>query len=191
MGGVEPTNLKIILARLAFYFYGESVYKEFAECLPLIGDERVLDFECCMGAVAYYVAKRLPLGQLTCESVSRRWLTACFKTLRRYCNVSFLQCKPEFPVLDEESFDLVYCHCVLHDISINDMEHVIYALVKCLKVNGIFIFREPLDGMKKLTMVKNLVIRSGMSLKDSRITDIPLIGNTLESTYIKNEGRTY
>ena len=66
----EPSRLEILLTRLAFYFYGKSVYRSFADRLPLKGGERVLDFGCGMGTVAYYVAKRLPLGHLICLDIS-------------------------------------------------------------------------------------------------------------------------
>lgn len=57
-----PTHLEIFLTRLAFFFCGRSVYKAFANCLPLNGGEQVLDFGSGMGTVAYYAAKRLPRG---------------------------------------------------------------------------------------------------------------------------------
>ena len=59
------------------------------------------------------------------------------------------------------------------------------ALVKSIKPGGVFIFREPLKEAEKLRIVKSLAEKSGLHLKDSRITDIPLMGNALESIYEK------
>lgn len=179
----EPVRLEIFLTKLAFLFWGKSVYKAFADWLPLAGDEQVLDFGCGMGTVAYYAAKRLTRGNLTCLDVSQRWLKACRKTLRKYENVTFLHA--DAPALAEKSFDVVYCHFVLHDIADSEMETVITALAESLKSGGHLIFREPLYEAKKITMIKELISRSQLILKGSRITDVPLMGNVLESIYIK------
>jgi len=180
----EPTCLDIFLTRLAFFIYGKAVYQSFAERLPLEGWERVLDFGCGMGTVAYYAAKKLPYGQLTCLDVSRRWLDACRKTLRSYGNILYLH--GGYPLLASESFDVAYCHFVLHDIAESELERVIPALANTLKPGGILIFREPLREIKKICVIKLLMEQNRLFLKDSRITDIPMMGNALESVYIKS-----
>ncbi|NLU51757.1 MAG: class I SAM-dependent methyltransferase [Clostridiaceae bacterium] len=179
----EPSGLEIFLTHLAFKFCGKSVYNSFADRLPLKGRERVLDFGCGMGTVAYYTVQKLPYGHLTCLDISRRWLNSCRKTLRGYKNINYLLC--EFPELEDESFDVIYCHFVLHDISESDLEKVIPALIKALKAKGIFAFREPLNETCKLNAIKHLLEKNRLFLKNSRITDIPIMGNALESLYIK------
>ena len=179
----EPKRLEVLLTRMAFLFCGKSVYKAFAECLPLGGSERVLDFGCGMGTVAYYAAKKLPRGHLTCLDISERWLNACRKTLRGYGNIAFL--RSDAPTLAENGFDLIYCHFVLHEISQSDLEKVIPALGEALKSGGALVFREPLNEAEQLNVIKRLTEQHGLSLKGSRITDVPLMGNALESIYIK------
>jgi len=179
----EPARLEIFLTKLAFLLYGESVYRSFADRLPLDGGERVLDFGCGLGTVAYYAAKKLPYGHLTCLDISGRWLNACRKTLRGFGNVAFRQA--ETPVFAKESFDVVYCHFVLHDIPENELNGVISALAESLKLGGVLVFREPLNERHKLNVVKRLLEQNWLFHKDSRITDIPLLGNALESVYIK------
>lgn len=179
----EPARLELLLARLAFLLYGKSVYKAFADRLPLNGGERVLDFGCGRGTVAYYVAKKLPQGYLTCLDISERWLNACRKTLRKYGNVAFLH--SEAPALPKDSFDVAYCHFVLHDISEIELEKAIPALAESLKSGGTLVFREPLQEREKLSLIKRLTEQNGLSLKESRITDIPMMGNALESMYLK------
>ena len=49
----EPSLLEITMTRIAFLLYGKSIYRTFADRLPLKGEERVLDFGCRMGTVAY------------------------------------------------------------------------------------------------------------------------------------------
>lgn len=179
----EPTRLEIFLIRFAFIICGKSVYRAFADRLPLDGGEQVLDFGCGMGTVAYYVAKKLPRGHLTCLDISERWLNACRKTLRGYRNISFLLWEP--PLLTDESFDVAYCHFVLHDISESELARVIPALARTLKPGGVFVFREPFNETKKISLIKRLVEQNRLVPKDSRITDIPMIGNALECVYIK------
>ncbi len=181
----EASVWELLLSRLAFLFYGKAVYKEFAHRLPLSGKERVLDFCCGMGTVAYYVAKRLPHGHLTCADISQRWLSVCRKTLRRCDNITFLPCQPQIRVLTSESYDLVYCHFVLHDIPDDELFHVIPMLSDSLKSGGMLAFRDPLGETEKLKLIKRLVAQQGLSLKDSRVTDIPYMGTALESIYIK------
>lgn len=179
----EPTRLEMFLTKLAFLLCGKSVYQAFADRLPLKGWEQVLDFGCGMGAVAYYAARRLPHGHLTCLDISERWVNACRKTLRGYSNISFLLC--ESPQLASESFDVVYCHFVLHDISERELERVIPALAKSLKLGGVLVFREPFNETRKIGLIKRLVEQNSLIPKESRITDIPVMGNALECVYIK------
>lgn len=173
------------MTRLAFFLYGNRVYKEFADRLPLDGSEQVLDFGCGMGTVAHTVAKRLPRGHLTCMDVSTRWLRACHRTLRPYKNVSFLRSNAASLTLTEDSFDVVYCHFVLHDITQEELERGIPVLTTSLKSGGVLVIREPLDEREKWSLIKRLARQHGLLLKNSRITDVPLLGNALESTYIK------
>ena len=181
----EPSVWELMLTRLTFLFYGKAVYKDFAYRLPLSGKERVLDFGCGMGTVAYYAAKRLPYGQITCADISQRWLSACRKTLRHCDNIIFLTCQAQTRELTNESYDLVYCHFVLQDIPNDDLSHIIPMLSGSLKSGGMLVFREPLGETEKLNLIKHLVVQQGLFLKDSRITDIPYIGTALESIYIK------
>lgn len=180
----EPTYLEIFLAKLVFIFYGRFIYQSFADSLPLDGGEQVLDFGCGMGTVAYHVAKKLPNGKLTCLDISEQWLKVCRKTLRRFRNIIFL--KWELQVLESECYDVVYCHFVLHDIQDCELEKVITLLARSLKSGGTLVFREPLSNTKKIKVIRRLIERNALFLKNSRITDIPVVGNTLESVYVKN-----
>ncbi|NLT57923.1 MAG: class I SAM-dependent methyltransferase [Clostridiales bacterium] len=179
----EPPRLALLLTRLAFIFCGGSVYRAFADRLPLGGGEQVLDFGCGMGTVAYYAAKKLPQGHLSCLDISERWLCACRKTLRNDKNITFLHA--EAPALPQAHFDVIYCHFVLHDIPDRELERVMPALVSALRSGGRLIFREPLDEAEKLGLIKGLAAQGGLSLQDSRVTDVPLMGNALESIYFK------
>jgi hypothetical protein len=62
---------------------------------------------------------------------------------------------------------------------------VVPALAKSLKSGGALVFREPLNEAEKLDFIKRLMLQNELSLRDSRIIDVPLMGNALESVYIK------
>ncbi len=178
----KPARIEIFMTRLAFCLYGKSVYKTFADRLPLKGGENALDFGCGMGTVAYYAAKKLSSGHLTCLDISERWLHACRKTLCGFNNISFLS---EVSLLVKDSFDVAYCHFVLHDIHESKLESVVDTICAALKTGGTFVFREPLYQTQKIGMIKRLIEQNGLISRGSRITDIPMMGNALECIYIK------
>lgn len=179
----EPTCKEIFLIKLGFVLRGKAVYRSFADRLPLEGGERVLDFGCGMGAVAYYVAKKLPRGTLTCLDISERWLKECRKTLRRFESVTCIRW--ESTVLEKESYDVVYCHFALHELTDAELQNVIRVLAGALRTGGTLVCREPLSDTKKINAVRRLTEQNALSLMTSNITDVPLIGNTLERVYIK------
>ncbi|MHC1696407.1 MAG: class I SAM-dependent methyltransferase [Eubacteriales bacterium] len=181
----EPLKSEMFLTRIAFLLYGRSIYKDFAYRLPLSGNERVMDFGCGMGTVAYYTSQRLPDGRLTCVDNSKRWLSACRKLMRRRENVEFVQSEAQVSGFDNGTYDMVYCHFVLHNMPDDELIHAICIIAGCIKTGGYFVFREPLIETEKLNIVKRLADKNGLSLKNSRVIDIPLMGNSLESIYIK------
>lgn len=179
----EPALLEVFLNKLAFLIYGKKVYKEFADRLPIEGSEKVLDFGCGMGGVAYYALMRLEWGHVTCLDISERWLKACRKKLRRFENVSFLCAGADS--LPPESYDLIFCHFVLHDISDEELEAAVFSLAKTLKPGGTLVFKEPLGYSEKIRAIKKLMNECGLELKSGRIVDVPLMGSALESVYVK------
>lgn len=177
----EPARLELLLTGLAFRLFGKRVYGDFANRLPLRGSERVLDFGCGMGTVAYYAAKRLPEGRITCLDVSARRLNACKKTLRGSPNAAFLLA--DASALEKDAFDVAYCHFVLHDLSEEELKAAVPALARSVTPGGKLMFREPLHPAGKLSFIKRFMEENGLSLMESRITDVPLMGNALESVY--------
>ena len=181
----EPSNLEVLLTKLAFKFYGKAVYKEYADRLPITGHESVLDFGSGMGTVAYYVSKRLIQGNLVCLDISSKWLEACRKNLRRCGHVSFMHGDIYSLPLKDESFDLIYCHFVLHDVADSELVKIIPVMAGLLKPKGTLAIREPLRDTGKIKVIQNFIEQNGFEKKDSRVTDVPNMNTTLESVYIK------
>lgn len=178
----EPSGFEILRASLAFRILGETVYRDYAYRLPINGDEAVLDFGCGLGAVAYYAAGRLQGRFLTCVDASARWIEACRRTLRHRTDVTYLQ---DVRALPAASFGLIYCHLALHRIPDEDLAGVIPELSRLLRPKGLFAFREPLRRAKEAIVVQRLAVESGLVRADSRITDAPLVGSTIESIYAR------
>jgi ubiquinone/menaquinone biosynthesis C-methylase UbiE len=176
----EPSYLRIFITKLLFIFYRKSVYKEFANHLPIEGNEQVLDFGCGMGSVAYYVAKKLPYGHLTCLDISKRWLKVCRKTMNKSKNVTFINSSIN---LSSNCFDIIYCHFALHKVA--NLEMIILLLIRTLKKDGLLILKEPIKDIDKLNNINMLVKKYNLTLKKIRITDSPLIVSSIESIYIK------
>lgn len=183
---VEPSNMEIFLTKFVFNFFGKAVYREYADRLPISGRETVLDFGSGMGTVAYYASKRLTCGDVVCLDVSLKWLAACKKNLSRCKNVSYVHGDIYALPLQNESFDLIYCHFVLHDVADNELSKIIPGMNMLLKEKGLLAFREPMKDTGKLRLIQNLIEQNGFFKKDSRITDVPIMGTTLESIYIKS-----
>jgi len=181
----KPSNLEVVLTKLAFRFFGKAVYKGYADRLPVSGHETVLDFGCGMGTIACHLSERLPHGKIACLDVSLKWLEACKKNLRRCRNIYYLYGDIYDLPLKNESFDLIFCHFVLHDIPDNELSKIIPVMGRVLKHKGLLAFREPLGDTGKIKVIRNLIEQNGFVRKESRITDVPLMNTTLESIYIK------
>ena len=181
----EPSWCERLLTRLAFHTVGKRVYKGFADALPVSGGDSVLDFGCGMGTVAAHIAPRLPNGRLTCVDISRQWMADCRKTLRKHANVSFLRGEIDRLALSPASYDLVYCHFVLHDLTEAALQRSLPALSALLKPGGTLVFREPLEDGEAIRRVQVLAEQCGLRRLRSSITDVPLMGTVLENTYEK------
>ena len=77
----EPARLEIFLTKLAFFFTANPSTRRLPTGCPLSGMRGCLTSD-GMGTVAYYTARRLTDGHLTCIDISERWLKICRKTLR-------------------------------------------------------------------------------------------------------------
>ncbi|HBN82278.1 MAG TPA: hypothetical protein DDZ89_00355, partial [Clostridiales bacterium] len=78
-------------------------------------------------------------------------MSVCRKTLCKFVNINYLKWESE--ELSKETFNIVYCHFVLHDISERDLERVVPALAGCLKPGGALVFREPLNEKEKIKVI--------------------------------------
>lgn len=180
----DPAPLELLGKRLAFYLHKRQGFRAFAASLPLLGHEQVMDYNCGMGAAAFYTAKRLAGGRLVCADASIRWLRACRKTLRRCGHVSFAL--PDDPGIVDGSFDLIYGYCALHRLPQDELARVMARMAALLKPGGLLVLRESADEMERMKQIRHLALQNGLRHRSSRVTDAGG-GNALESLYRKNE----
>lgn len=167
---------------------GTAVYKRFADSLALVGGERVLDFGCGFGTVARYVAPLLSNGALTCADISTFRLKHCKKNIRNHENTTFENLLKNPDPFSDESFDLIYCHFVLHEIQDDELDATIIRLCRWLKQQGKLVFREPSKDNVKLRQIDHMLLKLGLVRDATRITEIPLIGSAIEGRYTKWKG---
>lgn len=181
----EPSVIEILRARLRFRLFGKASYRAYANRLPIRGDEAVLDFGCGLGGVAYYVAACLPAGSLTCHDRAGRWLRACRRTLRRRRNVVYLDADADLSTLAEESFGLVYCHSVFNRAPSSEFALALPQLARLLKPGGLVAYCDTLARAEFAAAITSLARQSGLFKVDSRVTDVPFVGSTIENIYAR------
>lgn len=179
----EPMFIKRLIMKFVFSVFKKSIYKEFVYRIPLVGNEEVLDYGCGMGSIAYYTLMRLTSGNLTCLVNSKRQYKSCQRNFRKFKNIKVLYAQDLD--LPKENYDVIYCHFTLHKLSKNDLKMVIPNLIESLQTNGYLIFKEPINDLEKIKIIKNIFLNSELSLISSRVTDLSFIGNALESVYRK------
>jgi ubiquinone/menaquinone biosynthesis C-methylase UbiE len=179
--------LEVFITWIAIRVVGTSVYKKFADTLGLRGGEQVLDFGCGLGTVARYTAPQIPGGRLVCADISPQRLKQCQKNLRKYRNVECTNLSTEDNPFHEESFDVICCHFVLHEIEDVELKNTLERMFRWLKTQGKLVFREPAKDSAKLRYIDITLQEIGFVRDSTLITDIPLMGNAIEGRYTKKE----
>ena len=178
---------EIYITWIAMKIAGTSVYKKFADSLGLRGEEKVLDFGCGHGTVARYTAPQIPGGRLVCADISRQRLKQCQKNLRKHKNVECIDLGSNDNPFQDETFDIIYCHFVLHEIEDTGRKDTLQRMYRWLKNQGKLIFREPAKDNVRLRDIDSILQVIGFVRDSTIITDIPIMGNAIEGRYTKKE----
>lgn len=179
--------LEIFITWIAIRVAGTSVYKKFADSLGLHGQEQVLDFGCGLGTVARYTAPQILGGRLVCADISRQRLKQCKKIVKKFGNVECTDLSTNDNPFQEESFDVIYCHFVLHEIEDIELKNTLERMFRWLKTQGKLVFREPAKDSARLRHIDITLQGIGFVRDSTLITDIPLMGNAIEGRYTKKE----
>jgi ubiquinone/menaquinone biosynthesis C-methylase UbiE len=151
-----------------------------------VGNEHVLDFGSGSGVCSKHLATRLQKGggHLTCLDVSRTWNAVIQKTLKRYANVDYLLGDIMTLNIPDKSFDVIVSHFVIHDIPANERQAIVNQWARISKAGGKVFLREPIgsDGIS-IDELRRLMQQSGFKEAISRISQVPLMGKTLEGMF--------
>jgi ubiquinone/menaquinone biosynthesis C-methylase UbiE len=176
---------EIIITEFVLRVAGKSVYKKFADSLELQGSEQVLDFGCGLGTVARYVAPLISDGKLVCADISPKRLNQCQQTLRRHKHVECIDLLSNSDPFEDETYDVIYCHFVLHEIDDSQLRRTLQRMFRWLKSQGKLVFKESANDSTRLRDIDNTLQEIGFVRDSTKITDIPLMGNAIEGRYTK------
>jgi SAM-dependent methyltransferase len=120
-------------------------YARYVHNLDLKGGEWVLDYGSGPGIAARYIAARLAEGggHLTCVDVSQTWIRIAQKTTKRYSNVEYKRGDIASLDLENDAYDVVFTHFVLHDIPTRECPDIVRHLAAKLRKGGWLLLREP------------------------------------------------
>lgn len=177
--------LERIITSAAVCFAGNTVYKGFADSLELGRADCLLDFGCGLGTVARYAALSNPDGILACGDISPSRLEVCRKRLRRHTHVRYADLGRNPDPFGGETFDVICCHFVLHEIQEPDLPETLSRFFRWLKPGGRVVFREPAGEGGFLRRMDRVLSDAGFMREIARITDLPWIGNAYEGRFIK------
>jgi SAM-dependent methyltransferase len=141
----EPSTSEVLLTQFLARTLMAPYYRGVVRSLHLQGDERVLDYGSGSGTIARDFARILARGDghLTCVDISRRWMEVAKRAVRRFSNVDCQRGHIAEVDVEDEAYDLVFSHFVIHDISARERPDVVYHLVQKLRSGGRVVLREP------------------------------------------------
>jgi ubiquinone/menaquinone biosynthesis C-methylase UbiE len=187
----EPSRLEVLLARLLGATLLKAFYREYAEALPLKGDEWVIDFGSGAGTLARDMAHRLQRygGHVTCVDVSARLMKAALKTLRHQPNVDFQHGRIQEVQIPDECFDMAVLHFVLHDVPPNERVRTVSTLAQKLVPGGLVCIREPAAPSHGMSCddIRHIMQAAGLTERKLRATRHGLVGTMHEGVFEKVE----
>ena len=167
------------------------LYKKYVKSLALKGNEKVLDFGSGMGTAAKHIAKILQKGNgyLICVDVSQPRMEEAKKRLRKYPNVDFQLGQIEDLPIEDNCFDAIVMHFVLHHIEKEQRQAKLKTLANKLKPNGKIFIREPMRESHGLPLedIRNFMQDAGLKEISFKMTRSVLRGDKMyEGMYGKN-----
>jgi ubiquinone/menaquinone biosynthesis C-methylase UbiE len=168
----EPSRLRASRMTFEMNVIGRPYYRRYVESLGLRGDERVLEYGSGPGAASRYIAKRLTAGggHLTCVDISSVWMTRLKKRMRRFQNVDFKLGDIATLEVQDESYDVVTIHFVLHEIQRSERPQKVSALVRTLNSDGALFVREPISQRHGMPPEEIRALVSATGLREVRFS---------------------
>ena len=162
-------------------------YPSYVNELPLRQNDKVLEFGSGVGAMAELLAKKLNEGQLTCIDISNKYLSVAQRNLKDYPNVSFLKGRLVDVELNDNDFDAVNIHFVLHDIPASNRSVVLNQMFEILRPGGKVFIREPLKKSHGMSVdeIKILFKDTGFCPLFQKEEKVKVFGEVFTACYAK------
>jgi len=144
-GYTTPSRQEVKLNIFTTGVFMKSAYRSIVKTMHLKGDEKVMDFGSGPGVASELIARSLEEegGRLTCLDISETWMKVARKKLEDFDNIDYLLGDITEMELEENTFDVILIHFVLHDIDKDIRPAVIERLSYILKPEGKIVIREP------------------------------------------------
>ena len=169
----EPSTSEVVLTRLLARTLMAPYYRSVVRSLHLQGDEWVLDYGSGSGTIARNLARVLDRGNghLTCVDISRRWMEVAKGAVRRFSNVDCQRGHIAEVDVEDEAYDLVFSHFVIHDVPARERPDVIYHLVRKLRSGGRAVLREPTVRGHGMQPEEIRALLTGAGLEEMRLEE--------------------
>ena len=149
----------------------------------------MLDYGSGSGRISRHIAQRLlrGSGHLTCVDVSTVWMNTLRKRLKKYPNVDFKLADVASLAIDDDAYDVVVVHFVLHHIDKRERQEKARVLSGKLKAGGRLFIREPTrEGHgTPADEIHQLMSKAGLHERDSRMTQSLVMGRVYEGVFEK------
>lgn len=178
----EPPNMEVFINKVAVKTFARPYYRKLVKSMELKGNEKILDYGSGPAGPAIFIAKELKNGGglLTCVDVSEKWLTCAKSTLSAFSNVDFKLGNIGELTIEDNSYDIINVHFVLHDISKTDWTKIIPALVSKLKKGGKVLLREPEIDNSIISDLTKAFEKQGMKRMHKKEVKVPLSPKSYE-----------
>jgi ubiquinone/menaquinone biosynthesis C-methylase UbiE len=185
----QPSRSEIKMYLFAAETIMKPAYKSIVKKCALSGDEKVMDFGSGAGPSSNLIAKELEKGsgELTCLDISESWIKVVRHRFQDFDNVNYLLGDITTMELEENIYDVILIHFVLHDIDKEIRSIVIEKLASLLKTNGRLIIREPTSSNHGIPAeeIQELMISNGLQEQILQSGKMLLFIPVIEGIYYK------
>lgn len=140
----EPSNIEVKFTKVMTATIAKKYYMSFLNNITIQENDSILDYCCGSGIVSKLVTNKFKYNKLVYIDVSNKWLKATNKRVKSYNNVKGKVIKSFSELVDENKFDVILVHFVIHDFPEEVREDVIKHIIMNLKEGGTLYIREPI-----------------------------------------------
>lgn len=183
----EPSNWSVSVQQALRPINKKFLYNKYVDSLPILRNYKVLEFGSGVGAMAELLARKVDIGELTCVDVSDRYISKARKNLREYKNTSFHHGRLASLTIDENHYDAINVHQVLHLVIKENRQDLVEEMFRLLKNGGKVYLREFIDEENGITgqQINKLFLKAGFRVVRSEETRTRFKRGIITASYCK------